>query len=118
MKALSLAWGTFLKVVNKLTSSSVFWYVVFGAAAFYAYKRLTTPKEETFLELPLPNSGSGLPKDWNPNPLVEEFHAYFDSWFGNSDDLRDAYIKALSLTNDQFHIQAQGFQKTGILTLW
>ncbi|NBA78945.1 hypothetical protein GOQ04_25585 [Emticicia sp. ODNR4P] len=122
MKALSLAWGTFLKVVNKLTSSSVFWYAVFGAAAFYAYKRLTTPKEETFLELPLPNSGSGLPKDWNPNPLVEEFHAYFDSWFGNSDDLRDAYIKALSLTNDQFHLLVQTYNakygKKDAATLW
>ncbi len=122
MKALNLAWETFLKVVNKLTSSSVFWYAVFGIAAFYAYKRLTTPKEETFLQLPLPDAGSGIPQGWNPNTLVEDFHSYFNSWFGNSDDLRDAYIKALALTNDQFHVLVQTYNakygKKDNATLW
>ncbi len=108
--------------IKFLTASRFFWYVVFAFIAYFGYQRLTKPKEETFLELPLPDSGSGIPKGWNPNPLVEEFHAYFDSWFGNSDDLRDSYTKALSLTDDQFHVLVQTYNakygKKDSATLW
>jgi len=111
---MNVAWETFKEIFKKITSNQIFWYAVFAGLAYWGYKRLTKPKEETYLELPLPNSGSGIPKGWDPNPLVEDFHNYFgngfwDSVFSNEMDLKNAYIAALALTNDQFQTVVQTY---------
>lgn len=114
------------KGLQFLTASKWFWYAIIALIAWIGYKRLTKPKEETFLEMELPNSGTGLPKGWNANPLVEELHSFYgDSWFsaflGDPWELKDTYIRMLTLTNDQFQLVVQTYnakyaKKGG--TLW
>lgn len=99
---MKVAWNVLVNAVKKLTSSSIFWYVFFAFAAYYAYKRLTKPPETTFLDTPLPNSGSGIPVGWNADSLASQFHDFFDSFFVNTSDLQILYTQSNSLTNDQF----------------
>lgn len=122
---MKVAWEVLMNVVKKITSSSVFWYVFFAGVAYYAYKRLTKPKNETFLDTPLPNSGSGIPQGWKADDLALKFHDYFDSYFNwlNADTIGKLYVAANELTNDQFvtlvkTYNAKYAKLDGDTTLW
>ena len=51
----------------------------------------------------LPNSGSGIPKGWNPDSLVGKLFAALDGvdWFSSNDDKTESYGALVSLTDDQ-----------------
>lgn len=100
------------KGLTFLTNNKFFWYVVLGLIAFFGYKRLTTPAEETFLDKEIPNNGTDIPKGWNPDSLVERFHNYFISWFDviiNTSDLEISYRLANALSDGQFFIMVQTY---------
>ncbi|MEA5402629.1 hypothetical protein VB776_06870 [Arcicella sp. DC2W] len=97
-KAFEVIW----RGIKKIVAFPVFWYVVIAFLAYIAWKRLTKPPEELFLEQPLPTSGSGIPVGWKPDPLALKFHNYFVSWISDTTELHMLYNEANSLTDDQF----------------
>lgn len=97
-KAFRVVWNG----IKKIASFPVFWYAVIAFLAYIAWKKLTKPPEEYFLEKPLPNSGSGIPVGWKPDPLALKFHDYFVSWIADSTNLHLLYNEANALTDDQF----------------
>lgn len=120
---MKVAWNVLKNVLKRITSSSIFWYVFFGFAAYWAYKRFTKPPNETFIDTPLPNNGSGIPLGWKPDELANSFHDYFIAWIANSSTLQLLYIQANTLTNDQFvevvkTYNAKYAKLDGDITLW
>lgn len=99
---MNVLFGIIGKIWGKLSQSSLFWYLVIGAVLWQVYKKVFVPAGTNFLDTPLPNSGSGIPKGWNPNSLVEEFHNYYDSIWNPSGEIYNAEFKANQLTDDQF----------------
>lgn len=97
-KAFSVVWAR----IKKITAFPIFWYAVIALLAYLAWKRLTKPKEELFLETALPNNGTGIPVGWKPDPLALKFHDYFVSWIADTTTLHMLYSEANGLTNDQF----------------
>ncbi|MDR6564952.1 MULTISPECIES: hypothetical protein [unclassified Arcicella] len=120
---MKVAWNVLVNVIKKLTSSNIFWYVFFAIAAYYGYKRLTRPPETTFINTPLPNSGSGIPQGWTPDDLASQFHDHFASFWVNASTLQILYTQSNSLTDDQFvtlcnFYNAKYAKLDGNKTLW
>lgn len=120
---MKIAWEVLMSALKKLTQSKVFWGIFFVIVGYFTWKRLSKPANETFLDTPLPNSGSGIPQGWKPDDLASQFHDYFVAWIANSSTLELLYIKANDLTDDQFvslckTYNAKYAKLDGDITLW
>ena len=107
---------------GKLSTSRLFWYGVIGGVLYLVYRKIN-PLGTNFLDTPLPNSGSGIPKGWSADSLVEEFHNYYDAIWNPSGEIYNAEFKANQLTDDQFVTLAKTYnaryaQADGNITLW
>lgn len=106
---MKVAWETFKKILGKITSSQYFWYGVFIGLAYYAYTRLTKPKEDYFLEKAIPNNGTDIPSNWSPDSLAEQFNDYFTSWFTAAETYITLLTKSQALTDGQFFMLVQTY---------
>lgn len=99
MNAASKVFGT---IWEKLSGSSIFWYVIFAFLAYWGYKRLTKPVEESFLDTPIPNGGKDIPANWSPVALVERLHNVYNSYFPDTDEMGACYSLMNGLNDGQF----------------
>jgi hypothetical protein len=97
---------------QRLSNSSLFWYVIFGGVAYYGFTRLTKPKDEAFLDKEIPNGGKDIPTTWKPDSYVQRLHDFYDSVFPDSDYQAITLGQLASLTDGQFFYVVQTYNAT------
>jgi hypothetical protein len=81
------------------------WYIIGGLAAlglflFIYLAGKSSGKKKIPKDQILPNSGSGVPKGWDPSALADEGNNVLH-WYKAPGDKEDYFLKLLNLTDDQ-----------------
>jgi hypothetical protein len=76
--------------------------VIIILVAIYFYGRKAGLDKALKYGSDLPNSGSGIPQNWDPKPLAQEGYEAMDGAFSKGSILKEWYTKLMALTDDQF----------------
>lgn len=96
--------------------------LVVVAVVFLVGKSVGKKKEEK-KQVKLPNNGQGIPANWDPKPLANEFYRLFNGVFTWASQKEVVMGKLFALTDDQLVAVYNAFNKhyhsgEGTLTKW
>lgn len=99
--------------------------ILAAIAGIYFWGRSSGKRKAGGTQAKLPDSGMGIPKNWNPAPVVEQIHSALKGLLTPTLNKQLAFQSLLALTGDQltavyneFNRRYQGGQKGDTLTQW